>query len=283
MASPSPASHLAAIADVHGNRWALEAVLEDLERRCPTHSRGDLRIVDLGDTVYGPLDPAGTAALLMDLGAATVRGNQDRATVRPSSEQAADPTGRTVREALSTDQLDWLRALPLTRRLGEGAVLLCHGTPGQDDAPLLEEIGPRSVALAPADLVRNRFGPQVRTEDEVEQDEQIVRVELVLCGHTHVPRSVALPGGPLVVNPGSVGLPAYTHDAPFPHVMEAGSPHARYALLERREEGWVVEHRAVPYDWQTAAKTARRNGRADWESWLRTGRGLSPGPITRGR
>jgi diadenosine tetraphosphatase ApaH/serine/threonine PP2A family protein phosphatase len=256
---------LAAIADVHGNRWALEAVLEDLERwrQGGGDLRGEMQVVDLGDTVFGPLAPAETAGLLMDLGAVTVRGNQDRATVGPTPEEAASPTGRHVREALSDGHLAWIRELPVTRRVGNGAVLLCHGTPGRDDTPLLDEIGPRSVALAGPDLVRNRLGAAARDG-----------VELVLCGHTHVPRMMALPDGPLVVNPGSVGLPAYTHDAPFPHAMEAGSPHARYALLERREKGWMVEHRAVPYDWRTAADTARRNGRADWARWLSTGRGL---------
>ena len=95
----------------------------------------------------------------------------------------------------------------------------------------------------------------------------------LVAGWTHVPRLVALPGGRLVVNPGSVGLPAYTDDRPHPHAMEAGSPHARYAVLEEREGGWTVELVAVPYPFQEAAATARRNGRADWAEWIATGRG----------
>jgi hypothetical protein len=45
-------------------------------------------------------------------------------------------------------------------------------------------------------------------------------------------RAVRLPGGSLVVNPGSVGWPAYDDDRPAPPVMEAGSPHARYAVVD---------------------------------------------------
>jgi hypothetical protein len=45
---------LAVLADVHGNVWALEAVLADI--RC----RGADEIVDFGDILYGPLDPAGS-------------------------------------------------------------------------------------------------------------------------------------------------------------------------------------------------------------------------------
>lgn len=247
----APLSRVAVIADVHGNRWALEAVLADLE------SRHVEQLVNLGDTVFGPLAPAETAEMLMPLDAPTVRGNQDRAIWQPPAEVASSPTHRFVREALSKEHVDWLQSFPMTLRVG--GLLLCHGTPGQDDAPLLEEIGPRRVALADPATVRTRLGS--------------LQAEVILCGHTHVPRAVALPDGPLIVNPGSVGLPAYTHDVPFPHAMEAGSPHARYAVLERRDESWTVEHLAVPYDWQIAAETARRNGRSDWARWLRTGRG----------
>src|SRR5262245_21474129 len=62
----------AVIADVHANTWALEAALEDIRRR------GIARIVNLGDCVYGSLDPAGTAERLMDTRIISIAGNQDR-------------------------------------------------------------------------------------------------------------------------------------------------------------------------------------------------------------
>jgi hypothetical protein len=48
------AESLAVLADIHGNRWALEAVLADIR------GRGIRAMVNLGDSLYGPLDPAGT-------------------------------------------------------------------------------------------------------------------------------------------------------------------------------------------------------------------------------
>ncbi len=96
--------------------------------------------------------------------------------------------------------------------------------------------------------------------------------EVIVCGHSHVARTVWLPNGQLVVNPGSVGIPAYDHDQPFLHVMESGSPHARYAILSKNEYGWQVEQIAVPYDWHAAAAVARQNGRPDRASWIETGR-----------
>jgi predicted phosphodiesterase len=95
---------------------------------------------------------------------------------------------------------------------------------------------------------------------------------VVLCAHSHVPRVVRLGSGQLAVNPGSVGLPAYDQDQPYPHVMEAGSPHARYAVLQNTSRGWRVEQLAIPYDHDAAADAASANGRPDWATWLQTGR-----------
>ncbi len=74
------------------------------------------------------------------------------------------------------------------------------------------------------------------------------------------------------MNPGSVGLPAYTMETAVPYAMESGSPHARYALLSGMLHSWQVEHVQVPYDWEYAAEVARRNQRSDWAEWLTTGR-----------
>jgi hypothetical protein len=83
-------------------------------------------------------------------------------------------------------------------------------------------------------------------------------------------------GGVLVVNPGSVGMPAYRDTRPVPHAMEAGSSHARYALLTRSAAGWSAELRAVAYDWEAAARQAEANGRPDAAHAVRTGR-AAPG------
>src|SRR3954466_4063927 len=69
---------LALISDIHGNRWALDAVLEDIDRR------GIQNIINLGDHFYGPLAPGATAERLLKLPVlATIRGNQDRQLIEP--------------------------------------------------------------------------------------------------------------------------------------------------------------------------------------------------------
>jgi predicted phosphodiesterase len=62
---------LAILTDVHGNRFALEAVLRDIEANKPDS------IANLGDQVWGAADPAGAWTLQQSLGAVTVRGNTD--------------------------------------------------------------------------------------------------------------------------------------------------------------------------------------------------------------
>ena len=78
--------------------------------------------------------------------------------------------------------------------------------------------------------------------------------------------------GRLIVNPGSVGLQAYEGDRPFPHRVEVGSPHARYAVIENLHGGWGADLIAVRYDWETAAQCSEARGRMDWARAPRTGR-----------
>jgi transglutaminase-like putative cysteine protease len=98
------------------------------------------------------------------------------------------------------------------------------------------------------------------------------RFDVYLCGHTHLQRTRRLPDGTLVVNPGSMGWPAYFDDEPFPYVVEAGRPHARYTLLRSTEAGWEVTPRLLEYDVTEAAALAAWHGRDDVAYSLRTGR-----------
>jgi len=62
----------AAIADIHGNYAALEAVLADIA------ALGIGEVVNLGDHLSGPLEPQRTADLLIARGFPSIRGDQDR-------------------------------------------------------------------------------------------------------------------------------------------------------------------------------------------------------------
>ena len=107
--------------------------------------------------------------------------------------------------------------------------------------------------------------------DAIEEHAQGIRQPLILCAHTHLARAVRLHDGRLIVNPGSVGSPGYRDTHPFPHVVEAGTPDARYAILELAAGAWRVTFRHVPYDHETMAALARQNGQAELASALATG------------
>ena len=99
---------------------------------------------------------------------------------------------------------------------------------------------------------------------------------VIVCGHTHIPRTVTLSSGQMVINSGSVGYPAYEDDLPIIHQMQTYSPHANYALISciETEQGrrWHTEHVKVAYNHEAAADLALKNGRKDWAYALRTGR-----------
>lgn len=240
---------IAAISDIHGNLAALDAVLADIALR------GVDVVVNLGDIVSGALQPGATADRLMALDLPTIRGNHERQVLAgdPARMGASD---RYAWENLRPDQLRWMAGLPATLRLTDD-VLLVHGTPDSDLVYFLEtvtEAGCRPATLAEATA---RAGKADAT--------------LILCGHTHMPRMLRLADGRLVVNPGSVGLPAYDDDHPYYHVIENGAPHARYAIAERGAAGWSVAFQAVAYDWDAAATLADSHGRHDWRAPLTTG------------
>ena len=91
------------------------------------------------------------------------------------------------------------------------------------------------------------------------------------CGHSHVARSVRSARGQLIVNPGSVGQPAYRDTYPYPHAIESGSPDARYAIAERRGGVWQACLISVPYPHQAMAALARSRARPDWAAALASG------------
>ncbi|GGF09333.1 DNA methylase [Aliidongia dinghuensis] len=241
---------IAVIADIHGNLLALDAVLADIA------ARGVDLTVNLGDIVSGPLWPRETADRLRPLGLPTIRGNHERQVLT----FAPDRMGASDRHAAATlrpDQKEWLAELPATLRL-DGDILLVHGTPASDLVYFLETPEPGYARAA--------------TAAEIEERAADTRARLILCGHTHTPRLAHTADDRVIVNPGSVGLQAYSDEEPVPHPVEMGAPHARYAIVEVTTDTVAVDFRAIPYDWEAAARQAEANGRPDWARALRTGR-----------
>jgi predicted phosphodiesterase len=247
---------IAAITDIHGNLPALDAVLAEIARE------GVEAIVNLGDILSGPLWPAETADRLMPLNLPTLAGNHERQVLTQALERMS-PTDRHTAPRLSDTHRRWLASLPPVITFSD-EVFLCHGTPTSDLQYFLETV-------IPGEGEHGSPGVRAATAQEIAQRLGGVRHALVLCGHTHMPR-IARVSGTLIVNPGSVGLPAFDDDHVHFHRIETGSPHARWALVERGAAGWSAQLRATAYDWEAAAQQAEGNRRGDWADALRTGR-----------
>jgi putative phosphoesterase len=242
---------IAVVADIHGNVRALRAVMDDIKQVSPD------TVVNLGDCVSGPLEAAETADVLMSLAWTTIRGNHDRQLLDTPKEEMGRSDAAAFAE-LKNHHHAWLSTLDDTATVEN--IFLCHGTPGSDTTYLLETVEQDGrVRLATHAEVSRRLGSE--------------HAPVILCGHTHVPRIVRVDDERTVINPGSVGLPAFSDSEPVKHAIEVGAPHARYAVLERAKaaDPWRVSFRVVAYDWDGAAARAVEKGREDWAQWLRTG------------
>lgn len=187
----------ALVSDLHANAEALRRVLADAAQN------GVNRIVCLGDVVgYGPL-PAETLAIIRKTAAVVLAGNHDDAVSGRGSAEAfnglaADAVTRH-REALSSEDLAWLRALPYTCDL-DGAVA-AHG-----------------------DLVDPPKFYYVDDAEGAAANFAATDAPLLFVGHTHVPALAVVgdsgtvhltdpqdftlePNKRYIVNPGSVGYP----------------------------------------------------------------------------
>jgi predicted phosphodiesterase len=168
---------LAALADIHGNVQALDAVLGD-----PRFAAVE-QVVVLGDVVAGtfPAESFDRLAALGD-GVRILRGNADRIVLERNDEES-----RWVHDRLGSERVSAVQAWPASFTIeleGLGAVRCCHATPS-DDEEILTRITPEA-----------EFAEALEGTDE----------PLVVGGHTHVQFDRRV-GRRRFVNVGSVGLP----------------------------------------------------------------------------
>jgi diadenosine tetraphosphatase ApaH/serine/threonine PP2A family protein phosphatase len=151
----------ALLADIHGNREALDACLADARRS------GAERHVFLGDLVgYGP-DPVWVVERVAELvagGALAIQGNHDEAAAGDSDTMTALAHAAIVwtRKQLAASHRDFLRALPLD--LNEDDRLYVH-----------------SSASAPQDWIY-MLSPRAAFHSF-----RATAQRVTFCGHTHIP------------------------------------------------------------------------------------------------
>lgn len=244
----------AVLSDIHSNVFALEAVIADAKNHAVE------LMINLGDILYGPIAPRATYELLMQHDIVTICGNQDRQILEATVEElASNPTMQFIIDDLGVEPIDWMKSLPFDVQLNDD-VYLCHGTPDNDLVYLLENV---ELGFA-----------RLRSDDEIIKLLNGQKSKLICCGHTHTPRTVFLTTGQVIVNPGSVGLQAYTDDEPVVHSMENFNSLASYTIVEKVNDSWSIEHINVPYNVELAVVECKKRDRMDWVHFLTTGRRL---------
>ena len=234
---------IAVFGDVHGNRFALEAVVRDIEQTAP-----DLW-VNLGDQLFGGADPAGAWAMQQDLkaryGVTEVRGNTDERLGQPLAEDTEERGMLAwLHGVLPEGAGTYVAGLPTSAFLADGGVLAAHGSPTSAWEYLLLDQG----RWADDEAVRERLG-------------EAAGAAVVLVGHSHLEHVREL-AGTLVVNVGAVSR------------QKDGNPLARWVLLEGEGQAWSVSFRRVRYDVEAASAWAEQHAyHGEQEArQLRTGR-----------
>ncbi len=241
---------IAVLSDIHGNYWALTKVLKDIERRKP-----DI-ILNLGDSLYGPLKPKQTYKLLKSYDILSISGNQDRNIVENHAKADAHYTLKYVASDINDEILSWLGALPKTKTVNPD-VFICHGTPAYDTTYMLEAL-------------KDGF-KTVNDDSVIDGYLKDVAQRFVFCGHSHTHRIVQTPRH-IVINPGSVGLPAYDDEHPIYHKTESFNPFTQYSIIEIQGTEFIINQINLLYEHEKAAALAARNNRPDWSKWLNGGR-----------
>lgn len=208
---------MAFLSDVHGNAVALEAVLDELQRRSVD------TIFVAGDLLLGGEQPAAVYKRLQQVDARCVRGLSDSALVEVAPDSLAPEDAaqrgmaerfRSTRTAIGELALKYLEKLPDKLRIPmiDGSeILMVHGSPADPSVEISHDLDDESVlALIDGDPA-----------------------DVIVCGATHVPFSRTL-DHVQVVNVGSVGQAA-----------EGGLAH--YTIVTPRMDGMLIEQTWVAY------------------------------------
>ncbi len=229
-------TRVAVLSDVHGNLVALEATLAAIRAETPD------AILVAGDLVLNGPDPAGSVEALRAMqadGARIVSGNTDIAVAdfdfgaafpwyQDGVPEAVRIAAEWAHDALSDEQLDWLRGLPSERRLridDDALLLVVHASPGSQTRGFDQALDANVIF-----------------ERAAETDARVICV-----GHTHVPEVRDL-GWKVIVNDGSAG---YVFD---------GDPTASWALVTIEGGEVAADIRRTPFDALAVANAISARG-----------------------
>jgi predicted phosphodiesterase len=220
---------LAVISDIHANRFALEAVIDDLA------ARGVTEVFVAGDLIGRGPQGSAVVSRIRALGWPCLRGNHEdyvlnfvHGHIKPEWRTSPDwSAARWMADELDRDHVAFLDALPMTMTAGSDASLrLYHGSP---------------------DSYQDGIGDWTSPERLTEHLDAITEDTLV-CGHTHRPFHHRRDHRQ-IVNIGSVGLP-FNEDW-----------RAQYATFTQGARGdWSPRFHQVAWDRESFLKHYRDSG-----------------------
>lgn len=228
---------IAAFGDIHGNIYALQAVLADLRDQRPD------ALAVTGDLVYKFPWGAEVVDLLRSFPCQCILGNAELylllwdTPLWPASWNMplAQDVVKWERERLGAERLAWLAALPEYTAFSGGRLedlLIVHGVPGNPFLAFLDRPGTDG-------------SPWVQTDARARELLAGVDADVVVCGHTHagIARQVPSPDNPdstLIVSPAGLS---------YGRGRKKGVGLAEYVLLDwSAQTGWRASLRAVHYD-----------------------------------
>ena len=212
---------IACISDIHGNKIALDNVLDDIKKE------GADKILVLGDLAMGGYDPNYTIEKIFSIeNVEIIQGNTDKLIVNYSDEMynSMYPKNPLMAGALKLDvaeikneNKELLKNLPENKMVDiEGIkILMAHGSPRKQDENIFPDVPINEVE----EMVKNS------------------PCDLIFVGHTHIPCGFSLESGKTVVNVGSVGRSMTKDKMPI------------YLLMTVNSDGsFSFEHKKVKYD-----------------------------------
>lgn len=220
----------------YSNLEATRAVLRIAsERRIPPR-----RIICTGDVVAYGADARATVRLIRRSHIHVVMGNCEE-----SLGIDAEDCGCGFEEGSACDRLSAAWYAHARSQLDEDARSWMRALPRRIDV----EIGGRRLAVVHGGVeVINEFLFAAAPEERLAREIDVAGCDGVIAGHCGLPFS-RIVDGRLWHNSGAIGLPA-----------NDGTPATWYSLLVPGAEGIAIEHRALDYDHEAAARKMRGAG-----------------------
>ena len=242
----------ALLSDIHANLPALQAVLDDVERR------GIANVYQLGDLVgYGPW-PNETVQVLVERGIKGIAGNYD-STVATGYKHCGCHYDDPRQVELAHLSFQWTLA-----NTSDATKAILGALPFRlDIAPFGGHVGGTRIVLVHGTPTLNTMYWTEDRSDEfclsMAQKSGVRPGDLIAFGHTHLPWKREV-GGIHFVNTGSVGRP------------KDGDPRAGYVIVDIQSGVHSVEHIRVGYDVEATARAIRSSSLpSEFADYLLTG------------